>query len=130
MCLQFDLYLPEGVEFGLWDGELICYADETRFADFKVQIGPNKYKTYSFNTECVRQSDGAYRFIAYNTRNQAIFPGEEEAPNRIFTIKLIASDQASTGEYTAQIKNAIVSNSVDTSSGTATVTGADRKSVV
>lgn len=116
-ALQFDLYLPEGVEFGLYDGALDFLPDGTRFKSFKV----GRVDHY-FSTDCVKQEDGAYRFIAYNDQNQAIFDSEDKC---IFKVRLIASDQASTGTYTAQIKNAIVSNSVDTSTGSAVVTGAN-----
>ena len=116
-ALQFDLYLPEGVEFGLYDGALDFLPDETRFQKFKV----GRVDHY-FSTDCVKQDDGAYRFIAYNDQNQAIFDSEDKC---IFKVRLIASDQANTGTYTAQIKNAIVSNSVDTSTGSAVVTGAN-----
>ena len=76
-ALQFDLVLPEGVEFALDDSdELDWLPDEVRFQPIK-----EGKKTYYFNTECVRQSDGAYRFIAYNTRNHEVFDGEEDYPN-------------------------------------------------
>lgn len=116
-ALQFDLYLPEGVEFGLYGEALDFLPDGTRFQSFLVGRTP-----HYFSTDCVKQEDGAYRFIAYNDQNHAIFDSPDKS---IFKVRLIASDQANTGTFTAQIKNAIVSNSVDTSSGTATVTGAN-----
>ena len=84
-----------------------------------------------WTTKCAQQSDGAYRFIAFNMDNKRITNTNtggvafSDSQKWIFKVRLIAKDNVSTGTYTATIKNAILSNSVDQSGGTAVVNGAN-----
>ena len=115
-AMQFDLYLPTGISlknpkkterltYTYWDED-----DEEEY-------------TKEFEMERNTQSDGAIRFVIFNFKNGKVSNnGNNKA---ILTVRLIATDQASTGEYTAYVKNAILSNSVDNSQGHAVVNGSN-----
>ena len=116
-AFQFDLELPKGVEIGTYtykNKELPDYHPTGR-----LEIAPNTY----FSHDMAKQSDGSYRFIAYNNQNDPVWQ-EDEHDLAIFTIRLIATDEANTGTFTGKIKNAILSNSYDGDQGTE-VTGAN-----
>lgn len=119
-AFQFELHLPEGVEIGTYKnarGKIV--------PDYKntVRLTDNQEKDFSY--EMNKVSEGVYRFIAYNMSNDPIYVNDDESDLSIFTIRLVATDQVSTGTFTASIKNAILSNSVDQSGGTAVITGAN-----
>lgn len=140
-ALQFDLYLPEGVELRTYENKY-WDDDEEDWVTEEVQEWKanttDRFKPYSkdgqqqyWTTKCAQQADGAYRFIAFNMDNKRITNTNtggvafDDSQKWIFKVRLIAKDDASTGTYTAYIKNAIVSNSVDNTGGTATVTGSN-----
>lgn len=119
VAFQFDLHLPEGVEIGMYKnprGKLVPdYANTNRLTDASEK---------DFSYEMNKISEGVYRFIAYNNSNDQIWVNEDENDLSVFTIRLIATDQASTGTFTGWIEGAILSNSHDEGQG-AQVTGAN-----
>ncbi len=140
-ALQFDLYLPEGVELRTYENKYWDYDEEDwvteEVQDWKANT-TDRFKPYTkdnqpqyWTTKCAQQADGAYRFIAFNMDNKRITNTNtgggafDNSQKWIFKVRLIAKDDASTGTYPAYIKNAIVSNSVDNTGGTATVTGSN-----
>ena len=108
-AMQFDLYLPKNVTL----------VQATRTNRLKYENDDEEIE--NFNVERAEQTDGAWRFVIFNTKN---VPVQEDGDNKgILTIRLVADDLVTTGLQKVEIKNVILSNSVDTSSGTATVTG-------
>ena len=107
-AMQFDLYLPENVSLKnpkITDRLKYTYWDKD----------DEEYYTKDFEVEKETQSDGAIRFVIFNFKNGKVSDnGDNKA---ILTVRLVATDQASTGTYTATIKNAILSKSVDSSTG-------------
>jgi hypothetical protein len=114
VAFQFDLWIPEEVEIGfvdgdplIWNTERLTYKKSGKTKDFSYAFAPqddgkdedgNKYKVW--------------RIVAYNDVNSAIkSAAENDDDPAIFQIHLFATDQATTGTYTAYIKDAILSNS-------------------
>ena len=114
VAFQFDLWIPEEVEIGfvdgdplIWNTERLTYKKSGKPKDFSYAFAPqddgedeegNKYKVW--------------RIVAYNDANAAIkSPADNNDDPAIFQIHLFATDQATTGLYTAYVKDAILSNS-------------------
>lgn len=117
-AMQFDLYLPENVTFP--DKGWRTVTSRLKYYD------PDEDDDVNFTVATNPQDDGSMRFVIYNVLNEPI-QGNSGKP--ILKIRFIANDQVSTGSLPVQIKNVILSKSVDTSSGSAVVTGfnADEK---
>lgn len=94
--LQFDLYLPQGVEL-CYDEDLEEYMCEP----VKAKLG----KTHSVLLE-QKEKEGAvfYRFLVSDMKNHTIGSGE------IYTLTLTASDMVSTGVQEASFKNVVLSD--------------------
>lgn len=111
VAFQFDLWLPKDVEIGLIDGDPLIWNTER----LTYKKGG---RTTDFSYAYAQQPDGedakgnkytVWRIVAYNDLNKPIKDDDENPA--IFRIHLKASDQATTGIYTAYIKDAILSNS-------------------
>ena len=114
VAFQFDLWIPEEVEIGFVDGDPLIW--NTERLTYK-KSGKTKDFSYAF----AQQDDGededgnkykVWRIVAYNDLNSAIkSAAENDDDPAIFQIHLFATDQATTGTYTAYVKDAILSNS-------------------
>lgn len=111
VAFQFDLWIPQEVEIGFVDGDPLIW--NTERLTYK-----KSGKTTDFSYAFAKQADGedeegnkytVWRIVAYNDLNKPI-KDDDEDPS-IFRIHLFATDQATTGTYTAYIKDAILSNS-------------------
>jgi hypothetical protein len=111
-AMQFDLYLPENVTFPERGWRTVT--SRLKYYD------PDEDDDVNFTIATNPQADGAIRFVIYNVLNEPI-QGNSGKP--ILKLRFIANDQVSTGELPVIIKNVILSNSVDTSTGTAVVSG-------
>ncbi len=123
VAMQFDMCLPEGVDIAQEEeyGEIFYSVECTdrmkyRGTPFSVAINKLKIKINDVDRD-------VYRFVIYDgTGNKPI--KDKSANNNnpaILEVRLIATDQASTGEYDAYILNAILADSPSDGSG---VTGA------
>lgn len=114
VAFQFDLWIPEEVEIGFIDGDPLIW--NTQRLTYK-KSGKTKDFSYAF----AQQKDGedengnkykVWRIVAYNDLNAGIkSPADNDDDPAIFQIHLFATDQATTGTYTAYVKDAILSNS-------------------
>ena len=111
VAFQFDLWLPKDVEIGLidgdpliWNTERLTYKKGGRTADFSYA-----YAQQPDGEDAEGNKYTVWRIVAYNDQNKPIKDDDENPA--IFQIHLKASDQATTGIYTAYIKDAILSNS-------------------
>lgn len=111
-AMQFDLYLPENVTFPERGWRTVT--SRLKYYD------PDEDDDVNFTIATNPQADGAIRFVIYNVLNEPI---QGNSGDPILKLRFIANDQVSTGKLPVIIKNVILSNSVDTSTGTAVVSG-------
>ena len=125
VALQFDLYLPKGVEIGKTKNGK-DYIGTTNRLKFENGISMDPF-SWAVAEQSNEEFPGRiYRFIAYNSNNDPILDNEnDENDKSIFLIRLIATDEATTGINTAYIKGAILSNSGGVDPRHPVVTGAN-----
>lgn len=87
--LQFDLFLPEGVEIA-YDEEEEEYACQPTALTSKYSLDLDRYN---------KEGGAYYRFLVSHSRNKVIGSGA------IYTLTLTASDRISTGELAAAFRN-------------------------
>lgn len=97
VALQFDVYLPDGVEVAVDEYGDYLYFLSTRLRNHDLIMDKHK--------------DGFYRFMVYDLRNRAI----RGATGSLMTLTLCAADTISTGEVTCYIRNQMLTIDSNTS---------------
>lgn len=98
--LQFDLYLPEGVNIATTPSNALWCKASTRLK-YEDDFGD----TQTLTNEVTQQADGSYRFLVYNMAGKSI----SGSTGPVFTIRIQATDAVSTTGNQVKIKNQVLS---------------------